>query len=316
MVKKIDLSILIVNWNTRDLLRDCLASIFSHWEVIKLEVIVVDNASLDGSVEMVEQEFPQVTMIPNNSNRGFVHANNQAAELATGRYLLLLNSDTRVLDDQVGSVLEYMGDHPDVGIVTGNVRNSDGTFQRPFRRAPHPFGALMRHTFRLIFGFNSYFHRRYRMEDVGDERAIEVEWVTGAYVFMRRELLEDGKVFDEDIFMYYEDTMLCHRCWKSGYRVMYVPLAPIIHYGGESANQVRAFAAYESFKSSVIYFRKTRGKIISGIYSLVVLTVWRMLASMFRLLSGLYGGGGRVKQKAQYFRDLVNLSLEGGGPKA
>lgn len=312
MVKRTDLSILIVNWNTRDLLRDCLASIFGHWGSITMEIIVVDNASSDGSVEMVEQEFPQVTMIQNDSNMGFVRANNQAAEVATGKYLLLLNSDTRVLDGEVGSVLEYMGDHPDVGIVTGNVRNSDGSFQRPFRRAPHPFGALLRHTTRLIVGFNSYFHRRYRMEDVGDDRAIEVEWVTGAYVFMRHELVEDGKVFDEEIFMYYEDTLLCHRCWKSGYRVMYVPLAPIIHYGGESANQVRAFAAYESFKSSAIYFRKTRGKIFSGMYSLVVLAAWRMLAVMFRLLSVLIGGSGRVKTKAQYFRDLVNLSLEGG----
>lgn len=315
IVKKLDLSILIVNWNTRDLLQDCLASIFAHWGAAKMEVIVVDNASSDGSVAMVKQKFPQVTVISNDTNNGFVRANNQAVEVATGRYILLLNSDTKILDDQVGSVLDYMDQHHDIGIVTGNVRNPDGSFQRPFRRAPHPFGAFMRHTFRLIFGFNSYFHRRYRMEDVSDERAIEVDWVTGAYVFMRKELVENGKVFDEEIFMYYEDTMLCHRCWQSGYRVMYLPLAPIIHYGGESANQVRAFAAYESFKSSIIYFRKTRGRILSGLYGAVVPAVWRVLAVMLRMLSVICGNKDRVLKKAQYFRDLVNLSLGKSGAK-
>lgn len=308
MLHEVELSILIVNWNTQKLLRECLDSVYAKWSTIDLEVIVVDNNSSDQSAEMVETEFPQVVLVRNDTNLGFVQANNQAAVLAKGRFILLLNSDTKVIDPDVKSVLDYLDAHQDVGIVTGKVLNSDGSFQRPFRCAPHPFGALLRHTTRLVVGFNTPFHRRYRMENVGDSDAIEVDWVTGAYVFLRRELVNDGEVFDPDLFMYYEDTLLCFRCWQKGYRVMYLPLAPIIHYGGGSAKQVRAFTAFNSFKSSVTYFEKTRGRITANVYGSAVKMLWRTFAGMFRVLSVF--SGRRFVKKAELFSELTMLDKE------
>jgi len=304
-----DLSILIVNWNTRELLRDCLQSLHDHWSALDAEVIVVDNHSSDGSVEMVTEKFPDVVLIANDDNLGFVRANNQAAAIARGRYLLLLNSDTRVLDSSVTKVIEYLDRHQDVGIVTGKVLNEDGSFQHPLRREPHPVGALMRHSFRLVAGFNTYFHRRFRMEDASANQERDVDWVVGCYVFLRRELLDNGRVFDEDIFMYYEDTLLCYRCRELSYRVRYLPMAPIIHYGGGSAKQVRAFAAWNSFRSSVIYFTTTRGKPTAAIYSATVRGIWRGLAALFGGMSSVFGS--RFRRKADFFAELVSLTHPG-----
>lgn len=306
-----DLSILIVNWNTRELLRTCLESVYQNWSSVQPQVIVVDNNSSDGSVEMVRQQFPQVTLIANDENLGFVRANNQAAEAATGRYLLLLNSDTRVLDADVSRVIDYLDQHPDVGIVTGRVLNEDGSFQRPIRRKPHPVGAFMRHTIRLVMGLNTYFHRRFRMENVGPDNELDVDWVIGCYVFLRRELAENDQVFDEDIFMYYEDALLCHNCWQRGYRVRYLPYAAIIHYGGGSAKQIRAFTVWHSFRSSVIYFRKTRGGLTASIYSAGVRGAWAVFAAVFGVAGVLLGSRGR--QKAGLFQELRRLSSENGG---
>lgn len=306
-----DLSILIVNWNTRDLLAECLASVYEHWSHIDLEVIVIDNASSDGSVEMVRKSFPQVRLIENAENHGFVVANNQGVNAARGRYLLLLNSDTRVLDNGVGKMLSLLDSNSDIGILTGRMLNQDGSFQRPFRRKPHLLGAFMRHSVRLIMGFNTPLHRRYRMEDVGPDEQIDVDWIIGAYIFLRRDLLEDGKVFDEDIFMYYEDALLCFRCWQKGFRVTYAPFAPIVHYGGVSAKQVRAFTAYHSFKSSVVYFRKTRGRVAALVYEKAVRGVWVVLYGIFRLMNLL--AAGVVQRKTAYFKELLSMSEAGSG---
>ena len=304
MAEKLDLSILIVNWNTRELLQQCIQSILECWQDVDIEIIVSDNASSDGSVEMLHNIFPQVKVIANTENLGFVRANNQAAELATGRYILLLNSDTRVLAGGVKDAISYLDTHPDVGLITPKVLNADGSFQRPFRRAPAFLGAYFRHSMRLFFGFNTPFHKRFRMENTGQDDELDVDWVTGACVFMRPELLEDGKVFDEEIFMYYEDTLLCHRVWKAGYRVVYVPIVPIIHYGGESAKQVKAFAAYNSFKSSVVYFKKTRNPAQAQVYSVCVRNTWFILKWVFTVTAIF--PGKLAKRKAEFFSELMS----------
>lgn len=309
-----DLSILIVNWNTRELLQCCLQSIHDHWSAIDAEIIVVDNHSSDGSAGMVSELFPDVILINNGDNLGFVRANNQAASIAKGRYLLLLNSDTRVLDSGATKVLEYLDQHKDVGIVTGKVLNDDGSFQHPMRRKPRPIGALMRHSFRLVVGFRTYFHKRFRMEDVDSNQEQDVDWVVGCYVFLRHELLDNGKVFDEEVFMYYEDTLLCHRCWERNYRVTYLPLAPIVHYGGGSAKQVRAFTAWSSFKSSVVYFTKTSGKPTARIYSAAVRGIWAALATLFGVMASVFGS--RFRKKADFFNELVSLARSDTGRQA
>jgi len=278
-----------------------------HWRrKIAYEIIVVDNGSNDGTREILESSFDSVRLIMNEKNVGFVKANNQGAKIARGRYLLLLNSDTYVTDDSVEKIVSYMDNNPDVGAATGLVLNSDGSFQRPFRRFPHPLGAFFRHTFRLIVGLDTPFHRRFRMKQADEGEIHEVDWLSGAYLFIRRDSIENGKVFDEDFFMYYEDTMLCFRIWEKGGRVVYLPVAPIIHYGGASAKQIRTHSAFNSFKGSVIYFAKTRGSSTAYLYSTVVRLAWVGFWAVFSVLQLL--PIKKLSEKATLFGELFAYS--------
>jgi len=307
----LDLSIIIVNWNTRELLRECLSSIYEQMDGhLKYEVVVVDNNSKDNSQEMVKNTFPNVLLIANNENVGFVKANNIGMRSSCGRNILLLNSDTKLLDGAMYELLDYFDQHPDVGVMTGKVLNEDGSFQRPFRRFPHPLGAYMRHTFRLVVGFNTPLHRRYFMESVDGNSYAEVDWVTGAYLFVRRELLDVDRVFDEEIFMYYEDTLLCYRVKQKGYRCMYLPIAPIIHYGGESAKLVHAKAGFLSFRGSVYFIRATRGVYSSWLYYYSVISTWHILTAMFGLFS--FVPYEPIANKAGLFRSLLAYSRQKG----
>jgi GT2 family glycosyltransferase len=300
-----DISIIIVNWNTRDLLEQCLKSIKdSVSKDIRYEVIVVDNGSSDGSAEMIRDIFPSVQIIKNNANYGYVYANNQGASVSKGRYLLLLNSDTLVLDDGIKRVISYLDTYPDVGVATGRVLNPDGTFQRPFRRFPHLLGGIYRHTVNLVKLVNHPFEKRYRLENLDEFYEHEVDWVTGAYLFLRRELMEGGKVFDEAIYMYYEDTLLCARARKNGYRIMYLPFAPIIHYHQASARLIGSQAIFYSFRSSVIYFKKIYGKFVAKLYSSITRIIWCAFALIFSLLQIF--PLRKFKEKAELFRSLLS----------
>ena len=309
-----NVSILIVNWNTKDLLEECLRSVYTHCDSALIQVIVVDNASSDGSADMVASTFPSVDLIRNDENAGFVKANNQAVAFATGRYLLLLNSDTKVLDDGLSELVAYMERSPDVGIVSGKVLNPDGSFQRPFRRFPKITGSYFRHSLRLVAGFNTPFHKCYLMSSVGSEQEQEVDWLSGAYLLVRRAVVNDGRVFDEDIYMYYEDTLLCYSCRKKGYRIVYLPMAPIIHYQGSSARSVRSRSAFYSFRGSVVFFQKTRGEKASRRYESLVLTTWWLLARSFRLACLL--PVQRLRDKSLFFDDLVRRGKRGARTSA
>ena len=251
----IALSIVIVNWNTRDLLRDCLESILDDLaHKIEFEIIVVDNASADGSAAMVRDDFPDVRLIENDENAGFVRANNQAVKLASGQYILLLNSDTKMLGSGAEEILQYLDDNPKVGIATGKMLYEDGDFQSSYSRFPNIVGDVITHTLRRVFAFKPPFHRYFTYANLNPDEAHEVDWLCGAYLYVRRELLQDGKVFDEALFMYYEDTLLCKRAWDLGYKVVYLPKAPIVHYHNRSAKKIVALAALYSFQSSVVYY--------------------------------------------------------------
>ncbi|RJP83685.1 MAG: glycosyltransferase family 2 protein [Desulfobacteraceae bacterium] len=303
-----DLSVIIVNWNTKDLLRECLASIHHHWKHICHEVIVIDNASADGSSEMLKNEFRDVGLIQNLENQGFAKANNQGALLAGGRYLLLLNSDTKVLDSEVDKIIDYMDQHPEVGIASGRVLNADFSAQNSFRRFPHPLGAFFRHTTRLVVGFNTPFHKKFQLAHIDKNRIAEVDWVTGAYMFIRKNVLENEKPFDDDMDMYYEDTLLCHTASQKGYRIVFLPYAGIIHYGGASAKTIRSSAILKSCKSSVTYFRKTYGNRYSDIYRQGVKMAWLALTILFYFMEWIPFQS--FKQKASLFQELFQRRNE------
>jgi hypothetical protein len=303
-----DVSVIIVNWNTKDLLRDCVASIYHHWKHICHEVIVIDNASSDGSSEMLKNEFRNVRLIQNTDNQGFVTANNQGALVAGGRYLLLLNSDTKVLNGEANKIINYMDQHPEVGIAGGKVLNADYSAQNSFRRFPHPLGAFFRHTTRLVVGFSTPFHKKFQLEHIDKYRIAEVDWVTGAYMFIRKEVLKNEKPFDDDIDMYYEDTLLCHTASQRGYRIVFLPYAGIIHYGGASAKTIRSSTILKSCKSSVIYFRKTYGNRHANIYRQSIKMAWLLLTVLFRLMEWM--PVKPIKQKAGLFQELFRRRNE------
>lgn len=239
-----DVAVIIVNWNTCDCLRTCLDFLFaSDLPGIGLDVIVVDNGSNDGSVEMVRNEFPDVRLIRNQTNVGYARAVNRGLTVASGRYILLLNSDAYVEKKTLRDLCRFMDNHNAVGAVSPRLAREDGTVQPYlFGRDPKPAYLLRRGLKRLVF--DGSLHRW----DVPETR--EVEWVSGACLMIRKEALDTVGSLDEQMFMFFEDNDLCLRMRMSGWRVVYYPETTVTHIGGKSlAKNPRAkYAYYESLQ--------------------------------------------------------------------
>lgn len=298
-----DLSIVIVSWNVRELLAACLRSIARSQgsgigspesesasaknltpdtRPLPLEIIVVDNASSDGSAAMVAAEFPSVHLIANRENRGFTGGNNQGLAVARGRYVFFLNPDTVVVDGALTILLAYMDAHPKVGACGPQLRYGDGSLQSSRRRFPTFMTALFEST-PLAWHWPAALNpwaRRYRMEDrlsgIGDRGSgtggpgevtadslahtgQDVDWVVGAALLARREVLAQIGGFDEGYFMYSEELDWCRRAKAAGWQIVYVPAAQVIHYEGKSSEQVVAARHIRFQTSKVRYFRKFHG---------------------------------------------------------
>lgn len=253
-----DLSICIVSFNTRDLLRDCLNSIFSSLTQYSYEVIVADNGSADGSSEMLAAEFPQVQVIQNTSNLGYTVPMNQALRAAAGRYLMQLNPDTVLTPGLLDSLLGFMESQPRVGICTPKVLNSDGTLQMQCRRsAARPWDAIT-----YILGFsklfpNSRLFGRYLMEYLPEDQINEVEAVSGSCMLIRRGVVDQIGYLDEQFFAYQEDAEFCFRARKAGWQIYYVPTAQLTHFGGLGGSRFVPYRGiYAWHRSYYLYYRK------------------------------------------------------------
>ncbi len=230
----IQLSVVVVSFNTRGILRDCLNSVYAHKPSFSFEVIVVDNASLDGSAEMVRREFPQVKLIRNTANRGFAPANNQGFAQARGRYWLMLNSDTLVRRDVLERSVEYMHAHKEVGMFGCRVLNKDKTMQETCFMWPSLLNlALVSSGLARVFPKSEFLNRE-RMRSWKRDSEREVEVITGCYLLIRAEYAEKVGWLDEDFFFYGEETDWCRRFREAGYKVMFAPVGEIIHLGGAS----------------------------------------------------------------------------------
>ena len=247
----LDVSVVIVNYKVRDLLRDCLASLAHDIgdgpAQLRGEVWVVDNASGDGSVEMMAAEFPQVKVIASTWNRGYGAANNLAIRQATGRYLLILNPDTKLPPRAIIDTIAEMERHPDIGALGPKLIRADGTLDRACRRSfPSPEVAFYR-----LFGLARLFpnHPRfaaYNLLNVDEDTALDVDSVCGAYMLLRREVVERVGMFDEAFRMYGEDLDWAYRIKQAGWRVRYHPAVTVLHLKGQSSRQrpvssIRAF---------------------------------------------------------------------------
>jgi GT2 family glycosyltransferase len=254
----VDLSIIIVSWNVRDLLRACLESLRPAWERTRAEVIVVDNASTDGTAALVCEAYPAVRLIANQANRGFGAANNQGMAAAGGRYLLLLNPDTVVLPGALEQLVAFLDGHPRVGLVAPRLLNPDGSLQRNAFRFPglcqvaldlfplHP---------RLT---ESALNGRYRRE-LHATGPFAIDHPLGAAMMVRREVWEETGGFDEDYFMYAEEVDWCWRIRQAGWMIWQVPAAEIVHYGGQSTGQVPDVMFIELWRARYRFFRRHHG---------------------------------------------------------
>lgn len=280
------LAVIIANWNTRDLLRQCILSVLQS--SLDVQVIVVDNGSTDGSVQMVGGEFESVKLIVNSDNRGFAAANNQGLRAATAPYCMLLNSDTVVLDDALATLVRHMGENPHTGCCGPQLLNTDGTLQPSGHSYPTLRSALAE-----LLPLPAWLRRVMRgpAEQRDYTEVCQVDEVSGAAMLVRRAALEDTGLLDEGFFFLGEDVDWCWRMTKRGWRVEYVPNARIVHHGGQStirgdASWLRAPRAYYRL------FRKHRrpweAELLRAAMSLIILL--RMLrVNVARLLKSEKG---------------------------
>ncbi|MFO7919100.1 MAG: glycosyltransferase family 2 protein [Anaerolineae bacterium] len=279
----LDLEIVIVSWNVVKLLEDCLNSIYGapgarldaegilHLGSYTAKVHVVDNASSDGSPKMVRDRFPAVDLVASSENLGFTRGNNLALRRCQARYVLLLNPDTRIVADALTKMLDYMEDHPDVGVLGPQLRYGDGSPQSSRRRFPTFMTALMESTLLQQWFPENRWAQRYYVQDVPGEEVQDVDWVTGACMLVRREVVRAVGPLDEAFFMYSEELDWCRRIVDAGWRVVYFPRAVVVHYEGRSSDQVVAERHIHFQRSKVLYFRKHHSRVMAETLRLFIL---------------------------------------------
>lgn len=263
------LSIIIVNWNTRELLAQCLESVSSEIHrlgPLSVETMVVDNASADGSPQMVHERFPWVQLTENQKNVGFARANNQAILQSTGRYVLLLNPDTEVKPGAFETLIQFMEAHPEDGAAGARLLNPDHTLQASCYPAP----TLSREFWRMFHLDTLAPYGIYRMDEWDLNKHREVDVIQGACLILRHEALRQVGLLDGEYFIYSEEVDLCHRLQKAGWRLHWVPQAQVVHYGGQSTQQVAAEMFLRLYQGKVIYFRKHYGWLTSRSYKLIL----------------------------------------------
>ena len=253
------LSVIIVNYNVKFYLEQCLESVRRASKGLQVETFVVDNLSTDGSVAYLRERFPEVTFIENRENVGFARANNQAIRQSKGRYVLLLNPDTFVGEDTLARMVEFMEAHPEAGGAGAYMLNADGTFAPESRRGlPTPFVAFCK-----MSGLTKLFPKsrllgRYYMGYLDANEVNEIEAISGACMMLRREALDKVGLLDEDFFMYGEDIDLSYRVLKGGYKNYFIPTR-MLHYKGESTAKNSYRYAYTFYQAMRLFFRKHYG---------------------------------------------------------
>lgn len=297
-----ELSIIIVNWNTRDLLRDCLNSVYAETEASSFEVLVVDNASADGSAEMVKREFPQVGLIENKENLGFARANNQAISQSRGSYILLLNPDTVVLSGALDQMVAFMRAHPDVDASGPMVLTADGSLQRrSVRDAWYTFDFCARFLFadclppyvaRLIVSKLSK-SKTYRPRP---RRVRRVRMVTGACMMMTREAVDKVGLFDEQYFLYAEEVDWFYRLEQLGGKTYFIPEARILHHIAQSVKQTDTPLKH-SYRSRYLFMKKHHTKVQAYFFRIMVAIDSFVAMCAFLLLRAVVKGDKREEMR-------------------
>lgn len=257
----IDVSIIVVAWNVRDLVYDCLKSTYEQTRDVDFEVIYVDNASVDGSLEMVRNEFPEARTIANSENLGFIKANNQAIEVARGRYVLLLNSDTLVLDGAIQKTVAFADQHPDAAVVGCKVLNRDRTLQRTCFMFPSPLNIILAASYLNQIFPRSRFFGRDRMTWWDFDEVREVETVCGCYSLVRKTAIDEVGMMDPTYFVYGDDPDWCYRFKEKGWKRLFTPDATIVHYGGQTTKQMSDEFLLQLWGTKLLFIRIHQGEL-------------------------------------------------------
>jgi len=283
----VDVSIIVVAWNVRQLLYNCLKSVYDQTEGIDFEVIYVDNASEDGSVDMVRREFPEVRIIENERNEGFIRANNQAIGIAEGRYVLLLNSDTVVLDNAIAETVKFADEHTDAAVVGCRVLNPDGTLQRNCFMSHSVLNLFLSATYLYkVFPKNEFFGR----EDMtwwNFDEVREVEVVNGCFALVRKEAIEQVGLMDETYFVYGDDQDWCYRFREAGWKVMFTPKPQIIHYRGQTTKKQRSGDFKLQLYGSMLIFMKLHRNRLAFPFARLLLALFFFLRVPYWLVVGV-----------------------------
>jgi len=253
-----DLSLCIVTYQVKDYLRGCLESLLKYPPERLYEVIVADNRSTDGTIEMLQREYPFVHIIQSDGNEGYAKPMNRALRLAQGRYVVQLNPDTQIFEGTFDKLMNFMDANPQVGICTPKVLNRDGTLQKQCRRSE----ARPWDTIAYFSGLSRFFPRSrlfggYLQSFYDEDQIHPVQAVSGSCMVIRREVIEQIGYLDESFFAYQEDTDYCMRARKAGWQIYYVPTAQIIHYGGKGGSRQHPYrSTYYWHRSYYLYYRK------------------------------------------------------------
>ncbi len=290
------LSIIIVNYNAEKLLQRCLMSVYAETKRVPFDIWVVDNNSKDTSVSMIRRNFPLVNLIENKENIGFARANNQAIAKCTGDYILILNPDTLILQNVLEKIVNFMGENPTVGICGCKVLNEDRTLQLACRRSiPTPGVAFFRLTGLSKLFPNSKIMAKYNLTYLGPDQPHEVDAVSGAFLMIRRKVVDNIGKLDERFFMYGEELDWCLRAKKAGWKVIYYPNAEIIHYKGECSKSNSRKATFEFYRSMYLFHKKHFAENYNPVINIIIYAgvVFKALTSWHSFLFSAKVGSKR-----------------------
>jgi len=282
-----DVSVVVVNWNTRELLADCLRTAQKMAGDVSIEFVVVDNASTDGSQDMVRQQFPEARLIANTQNVGFARANNQGVAAAQGRYALLLNSDAFLLPGALPAMVALADSNPYIGLVGAHLLNADGTFQ-----ASHTAFPNLWQEFLILSGLGRLLFGRYYPS--GGPQAARgsqaVDYVEGACLLARREAYQAVNGMDEGFFMYAEEVDLCYALIRAGWQVWYHPAARVTHLGGASSRNRKPQREGDLYRSRVRFFRKHYGNAQADLLKAMIFAFTAVKVAIHSTLRWISGG--------------------------
>lgn len=296
-------SIVILNWNTRDLLLQCLEAVFATKEAVDCEIVVVDNASSDDSVSTVQARFPQVRILQNKENAGFARGNNIGVANCTGKYALILNTDAFLQPGALAELVRVAESDPQMGVVGAYLLNPDGTFQ-----ASHTLFPTLWREFLILSGLGRFlFGRHYPSAGPSDALGPQkVDYVEGACLLTSVEAYRTIGGFDEAYFMYSEEVDLCFRMHQKGWNVWYAPGARVVHLGGASSQGRKPEREGDLYRSRVRFFRKHYGALAANVLKLMIYAITLPKIAAHKLVRGLSGGRlGRPVVSLQYLVDRL-----------